>query len=93
MPPERMTTDTNRWDDRTKKLVAATVGKGLDAASLAQLEHISVSRGLDPLNNELYAIPKGGKATFITSINGMLKVAATQLDGVETVFYLSLIHI
>ena len=87
MPPERMTTDTNRWDDRTKKLVAATVGKGLDAASLAQLEHISVSRGLDPLNNELYAIPKGGKATFITSINGMLKVAATQLDGVETVFY------
>lgn len=87
MPPERMTTDTNRWDDHTKKLVAATVGKGLDAASLAQLEHISVSRGLDPLNNELYAIPKGGKATFITSINGMLKVAATQLDGVETVFY------
>lgn len=77
----------NRWDDHTKKLIAATVGKGLDAAALAQLEHISISRGLDPLNNELYAIPKGNKATFITSINGMLKVAAPQLDGVDTVFY------
>ena len=87
MPPECMTTDTNRWDDHTKKLVAATVGKGLDAASLAQLEHISMSRGLDPLNNEIYAIAKGNKATFITSINGMLKVCATQLDGIETAFY------
>jgi len=76
-----------RWDDRTKKLVSATVGKGLDAAALAQLEHISISRGLDPLNNELYAIPKGGKCTFITSINGMLKVAAPSLDGIDTVFY------
>ena len=75
------------WDSHTKKLVSATVGKGLDAAALAQLEHISISRGLDPLNNELYAIPKGGRCTFITSINGMLKVAATQLDGVDTVFY------
>lgn len=82
-----MSTETGRWDDHTKKLVAATVGKGLDPASLAQLEHISISRGLDPLNNELYAIPKGGKCTFITSINGMLKVAAPQLDGVDTVFY------
>jgi len=79
--------EVNRWDERTKKLVAATVGKGLDNAALAQLEHISVSRGLDPLNNELYAIPKGGRCTFITSINGMLKVAATQLDGVDTAFY------
>lgn len=82
-----MSTDTARWDDHTKKLVAATVGKGLDAANLALLEHIAISRGLDPLNNELYAIPKGNKATFITSINGMLKVAAPQLDGVDTVFY------
>ena len=82
-----MTTDPTRWDDRTKKLVAATVGKGLDVAALAQLEHISISRGLDPLNNEIYAIPKGNKATFITSINGMLKVAASHLDGIDTVFY------
>lgn len=82
-----MSDTSTRWDDHTKKLVAATVGKGLDPAALAQLEHISISRGLDPLNNEIYAIPKGNKATFITSINGMLKVAAPQLDGVETVFY------
>lgn len=82
-----MSNELTRWDDHTKKLISATVGKGLDPAALAQLEHISISRGLDPLNNEIYAIPKGNKATFITSINGMLKVAAPQLDGVETVFY------
>ncbi|QNJ25879.1 recT family protein [Synechococcus sp. SYN20] len=76
-----------RWDDHTKKLVAATVGKGLDAANLALLEHMAISRGLDPLNNELYAIPKGNRATFITSINGMLKVVAAQLDGVDVIFY------
>lgn len=81
------TTPTTGWDERTKKLVSATVAKELKPADLALLEHIATSRGLDPLNNELYAIPKGGRCTFITSINGMLKVVATMLDGVDVVFY------
>ena len=87
MASSELTRPTTGWDEPTKKLVKATVGRGLDNAALAQLEHISVTRGLDPLNNELYAIPKGKNTTFITSINGMLKVAAQQLDGIDVVFY------
>lgn len=87
MASSELTRPTTGWDEPTKKLVKATVGRGLDNAALAQLEHISVTRGLDPLNNELYAIPKGKNTTFITSINGMLKVAAQLLDGIDVVFY------
>ena len=75
------------WPDATKKLIAATVGKGLKPEQLAQLQHIALSRGLDPLNSELYAIPKGSGCTFITSINGMLKVVAQQLDGIDCTWY------
>ena len=75
------------WPEATKKLIAATVGKGLKPEQLAQLQHIALSRGLDPLNSELYAIPKGGGCTFIASINGMLKVVAAELDGIDCTWY------
>lgn len=78
---------TDRWDDARRQLVKATVGKGLDNASLALLEHVSISKGLDPLLGELIAYGSGGKPTLITTINGMTKLCASQLDGVDVLFY------
>lgn len=78
---------TDRWDDARRQLVKATVGKGLDNASLALLEHVSLSKGLDPLLGELIAYGSGGKPTLITTINGMTKLCARELDGVDVVFY------
>ncbi|MGB0873625.1 MAG: recombinase RecT [Synechococcus sp.] len=83
-----MPTDTTlEWPEETKKLIAATVGSKLNTAQLQQLQHIALTRGLDPLNSELYAIPKGSSCTFITSINGMLKVVAQELDGIDCTWY------
>lgn len=78
---------TTEWSNETKKLVAATVGKGLSQEGLLHLQHVSLSKGLDPLANEVYAIPKGGRVTIIVSIHGMLKLCTPQLDGVETVWF------
>ena len=75
---------TNGWSKEVRELVAATVGKGLSKEGLAHLEHVSCTKGLDPLANEIYAIPKGGKVTLIVSIGGMLKLCSSQLDGCET---------
>lgn len=78
---------TIEWSNETKKLVAATVGKGLSQEGLLHLQHVSLSKGLDPLANEVYAIPKGGRVTIIVSIHGMLKLCTPQLDGVDTVWF------
>jgi phage recombination protein Bet len=78
---------TLEWSNETKKLVAATVGKGLSQEGLLHLQHVSLSKGLDPLSNEIYAIPKGGRVTIIVSIHGMLKLCTPQLDGVDTVWF------
>ena len=75
------------WSNETKQLVAATVGKGLSKEGLLHLQHVSLSKGLDPLANEIYAIPKGGKVTLIVAIGGMLKLCSPQLDGCETVWF------
>ena len=75
------------WPTETKKLIAATVGKGLNQEALLLLQHVSLSKGLDPLANEIYCIPKGNKATIIVSINGMLKLCSSQLDGVDSVWF------
>lgn len=80
-------TTVQEWPEATKRLIAATVGKGLRPEQLAQLQHIALSRGLDPLNSEIYAIPKGGGTTFIASINGMLKVCSGELDGIDCTWY------
>lgn len=78
---------TEQWSDSTKQLVKATVGRGLDNSSLALLEHISISKGLDPLAGELIAYGAGGKPTLITTINGMTKLCSPMLDGVDVLFY------
>ena len=75
------------WSTETKQLVASTVGKGLSKEGLLHLQHVSLSKGLDPLANEIYAIPKGGKVTLIVAIGGMLKLCSPQLDGCETVWF------
>lgn len=78
---------SNGWSKETRELIAATVGKGLSKEGLAHLEHVSISKGLDPLANEIYAIPKGGKVTLIVSIGGMLKLCSSQLDGCESSWF------
>lgn len=75
------------WSEETKQLVQATVGKGLSKEALLHLQHVSLSKGLDPLANEIYAIPKGNRTTLIVAIGGMLKLCSPQLDGVETVWF------
>lgn len=75
------------WPTETKKLIAATVGKKLNQEALLLLQHVSLSKGLDPLANEIYCIPKGDKPTIIVSINGMLKLCSSQLDGVDSVWF------
>ena len=75
------------WSTETKQLIAATVGKGLTKEALLHLQHVSLSKGLDPLANEIYAIPKGQRTTLIVAIGGMLKLCSPQLDGCETVWF------
>ncbi len=78
---------TDQWDEARRQLIRATVGKGLDNASLALLEHVSLSKGLDPLLGELLCYGSGGKPTMITTINGMTKLCASLLDGIDVLFY------
>lgn len=78
---------TEQWSEKTRKLVGATVGRGLDDAQLALLEHVSVTKNLDPLAGELIGYAQGGKLTLITTINGMTKLCAQSLDGVDVIFF------
>lgn len=70
-----------------RQLVAETVGRGLKTATLRQLEHVSIQRGLDPVLGELLAWEQGTRVTLITTIHGMTKLCATQLDGIEATFW------
>lgn len=72
------------WDERTRHLVRATIGKGQSEANLALLEHLAVSKGLDPLAGELLLF--NGR-TPIISINGATKLCAQLLDGIDTEFF------
>lgn len=84
-----MTTDSQRWDDHTKKVIAATVGKGLSAADMAHFEAVCISTGLDPLRREIYAVSRGGKMAIQTGIDGYLALAnrTRELDGMEVLFF------
>lgn len=84
-----MTTDSQRWDDHTKKVISATVGKGLSAADLAHFEAVCISTGLDPLRKEIYAVSRGGKMSIQTGIDGYLALAnrTREMDGMEVMFY------
>lgn len=72
------------WDDKTRQLVRATVGKGQSEANLALLEHLATTKGLDPLAGELLLF--NGR-TPIISINGATKLCAQLLDGIDTEFF------
>lgn len=72
------------WDDKTRQLVKATIGRGQSDSNLALLEHLAVSKGLDPLAGELLLF--NGR-TPIISINGATKLCAQLLDGIDTEFF------
>ncbi len=85
------TTDKTKWDERTKKIIAATVAKDLNpnGPDMAHFEHLCISKGLDPLAKEVWCVMRGGKPTFMLSIDGFLKLANStgQLDGIEIEFF------
>lgn len=61
--------------------------KDMPEATFKQFQHVCQAKNLDPVQKEIYAIPRNGKWSFEASIHGLLKVCAAQLDGVETVWY------
>ena len=84
------------WDERTKRIIAATVAKDLspNGPDMAHFEHLCISKGLDPLAKEVWCVMRrtkegGNRPTFMLSIDGFLKLANStgQLDGIEIIFY------
>ena len=55
--------------------------------------HICISKGLDPLSNEVHCIERGSekyggkKISIEVSVHGLLKLCASQLAGSETVWF------
>ncbi len=72
-----------------KRLIKATIDRDdlLSNADLALLQHLSLSKGLDPLAQEIYMVKKGSKATPIVSVNGMTKLCAAAMDGFESSWF------
>ena len=83
------TPQSSRWDDHTKKIIQHTVAKGLSPADFAHFEHLCLSKGLDPLAREVYAITRGGKTSIQVSIDGFMAMANRTglLDGMEVIYY------
>jgi phage recombination protein Bet len=77
------------WDDKTRRIIFATVAKGLNAADEARFEAVCESTGLNPLRNEIYAVARGGKMSIQTGIDGYLALAnrTGKLDGMEVFYY------
>jgi phage recombination protein Bet len=77
------------WDDKTRRIIFATVAKGLGAADEARFEAVCESTGLNPLRNEIYAVARGGKMSIQTGIDGYLALAnrTGKLDGMEVFYY------
>ncbi len=71
------------WDQSHRELVARTL-KLRTKEELDLLEHLAVSKNLDPLAGELLMF--NGR-TPITSINGATKLCADELDGIDVEFY------
>jgi len=82
-------TDTTAWSPEQRKLVFATVARGLSNADQALFEAVCLSSGLDPLRKEVYAVVRGGKMSIQTGIDGYLKLAnqTKELNGMEVLFY------
>ncbi|ACY75805.1 predicted protein [Cyanophage PSS2] len=73
-----------------KKIVFATVAKDVRSeADKAHFEHLCTSKGLDPLAKEIWCVARGGKPTFMLSIDGFLKLANStgMLDGIDIEFF------
>ena len=77
------------WSNDHKKLIKATIDREnqLSSADLQLLQHLSLSKGLDPLASEIYMVKKGAKATPIVSVNGMTKLCAAAMDGFESSWF------
>lgn len=71
------------WDQSHRQLVGRTL-KLRNEDELNLLEHLAISKGLDPLAGELLLF--NGK-TPITTINGATKLCADELDGIDVEFY------
>ena len=81
------------WSADQKKLIFATVARGLSPADQALFEAVCLSSGLDPIRKEIYAVTRNGKngaqMSIQTGIDGYLKLAnrTNQLDGIEVLYY------
>ena len=53
---------------------------------------LCTSKWLDPLTKEIWCVARGGKPTFMLSIDGFLKLVNStgQLDGIDSLQWLSL---
>ena len=82
-----MTTPAD-WSDEYKALVRRQFAEqNLADADLAKLKHICLSKGLDPLNNEVHCIKRGNKISIEVSVHGLLKLCAPQMAGSETLWF------
>lgn len=82
-----MTDKPSPWSKETRALIKKTVAKGIPDAELDLLEHICCTKGLDPLQKEIYAIRRGSNWTMEASIHGLLKLCAPYLNGIKTTWY------
>ena len=71
------------WDQSMRQLVYRTL-RLRDEGELNLIEHLSLSKGLDPLAGELLLF--NGR-TPITTINGATKLCADELDGIDVEFF------
>lgn len=71
------------WDQSHRELISKTL-KLRTKEELDLLEHLSISKNLDPLAGELLLFQ--GR-TPITTINGATKLCADELDGIDVEYY------
>jgi phage recombination protein Bet len=64
------------FDQPKIDLIKRQICKDLSNDQFELFLHICKSRGLDPINREIYAIIRGGKMTIQTGIDGFRKIAA-----------------
>ena len=65
----------SKFNKETKELITRTVAKDLDKDELDLFIYTCERTDLDPLSRQIYAIPRGGKMTVQTSIDGFRLIA------------------